>query len=247
MTPRSRDLRGHPPPPLGDQRRPGGSRRGSPARSRLRGLDFNAALMTADGRGLYCGVYIFHHGATIDEFVRRSSRSGGRTDARGRHVLHQRPVVGRAARERRHPREPDLLGGRDRRVVGHRHARQRRRQPRPRQLRRRVRTTASARRRCSRRSRWSRTSSCGRHRARLPAQPPHARAQRAEHPRPARLDADTHRRIHELIEQYGLEALQAAQEEIIDYVERVVRKRLRDMPDGCWTTRSTTTTTAATP
>jgi len=31
--------------------------------------DFNAALVTADGRGLYTGVYIMHHGATIDEFV----------------------------------------------------------------------------------------------------------------------------------------------------------------------------------
>jgi N-methylhydantoinase B len=33
--------------------------------------DLNAALMTADGRGLCCGVYIMHHGATIDGFVRR--------------------------------------------------------------------------------------------------------------------------------------------------------------------------------
>ena len=33
--------------------------------------DLNAALTTADGRGLYCGVYIMHHGATIDDFVRR--------------------------------------------------------------------------------------------------------------------------------------------------------------------------------
>jgi N-methylhydantoinase B len=33
--------------------------------------DLNAALLTADGRGLCCGVYIMHHGATIDEFVRR--------------------------------------------------------------------------------------------------------------------------------------------------------------------------------
>jgi N-methylhydantoinase A/oxoprolinase/acetone carboxylase beta subunit/N-methylhydantoinase B/oxoprolinase/acetone carboxylase alpha subunit len=32
-------------------------------------FDFNAALVTADGRGLYTGVYIMHHGATIDEFV----------------------------------------------------------------------------------------------------------------------------------------------------------------------------------
>ena len=35
------------------------------------GYDFNAALVTADGRGLYCGMYILQHGATIDEFVRR--------------------------------------------------------------------------------------------------------------------------------------------------------------------------------
>jgi N-methylhydantoinase B len=33
--------------------------------------DLNAALMTADGRGLCCGVYVMHHGATIDGFVRR--------------------------------------------------------------------------------------------------------------------------------------------------------------------------------
>ena len=34
------------------------------------GYDFNAAITTADGRSLYTGVYILHHGATIDEFVR---------------------------------------------------------------------------------------------------------------------------------------------------------------------------------
>ena len=34
------------------------------------GYDFNASLLTADGRALYCGVYILHHGATIDEFAR---------------------------------------------------------------------------------------------------------------------------------------------------------------------------------
>jgi N-methylhydantoinase B len=35
------------------------------------GHDFNAALVTADGSGLLCGVYILWHGATIDEFVRK--------------------------------------------------------------------------------------------------------------------------------------------------------------------------------
>lgn len=44
----------------------------------------------------------------------------------------------------------------------------------------------------------------------------------------------THRRIHELIEQYGLDAFMASQEEIVDYVERVIRRRLSAMPDGTW-------------
>lgn len=35
------------------------------------GYDFNAALISRDGRGLYCGVYIMQHGATIDGFVRQ--------------------------------------------------------------------------------------------------------------------------------------------------------------------------------
>jgi N-methylhydantoinase B/oxoprolinase/acetone carboxylase alpha subunit len=34
-------------------------------------FDLNAALITADGRGLYSGVYLVHHAATIDIFVRK--------------------------------------------------------------------------------------------------------------------------------------------------------------------------------
>lgn len=44
----------------------------------------------------------------------------------------------------------------------------------------------------------------------------------------------THRRIHELIEDYGVETFVAAGEEIVDYVEEVVRGRLRELPDGAW-------------
>ena len=44
----------------------------------------------------------------------------------------------------------------------------------------------------------------------------------------------THQRIGELIDEHGLEAFLAAQEGIIDYVERVVRSRLREIPDGEW-------------
>jgi N-methylhydantoinase B len=44
----------------------------------------------------------------------------------------------------------------------------------------------------------------------------------------------THRRIHELIEEYGKDTFLACQQEIINYTERVVRRRLREMPDGTW-------------
>ncbi len=46
-------------------------------------FDFNAALVTPDGQGLYTGVYIMHHGATIDEFVGRVlARLGSRAEIR---------------------------------------------------------------------------------------------------------------------------------------------------------------------
>ncbi|MFT3864277.1 MAG: hydantoinase B/oxoprolinase family protein [Solirubrobacterales bacterium] len=44
----------------------------------------------------------------------------------------------------------------------------------------------------------------------------------------------THRRVHELIADYGIETFRAATEEIVDYVEEVVRGHLREMPDGAW-------------
>jgi N-methylhydantoinase B len=44
----------------------------------------------------------------------------------------------------------------------------------------------------------------------------------------------THRRIHELIDDYGVATFLACQREIVDYVERVVRGHLREMPDGSW-------------
>ena len=54
----------------------------------------------------------------------------------------------------------------------------------------------------------------------------------------------THERIQELIGQYGKEALLAAQEGILAYVERVVRSRLRRSRTGPGSRRATSTTTA---
>lgn len=44
----------------------------------------------------------------------------------------------------------------------------------------------------------------------------------------------THSRIHELIDEYDKETFLACQREIIDYTERVLRRRLREIPDGTW-------------
>jgi N-methylhydantoinase B len=44
----------------------------------------------------------------------------------------------------------------------------------------------------------------------------------------------THRRIHEVIDEYGRETFLALQRDILDYVERVVRDRVRKIPDGVW-------------
>lgn len=42
----------------------------------------------------------------------------------------------------------------------------------------------------------------------------------------------THKRLHEIIEEYGLASFLALQEQIIDYVVRSVRKRISRLPDG---------------
>jgi N-methylhydantoinase B len=44
----------------------------------------------------------------------------------------------------------------------------------------------------------------------------------------------TQRRVRELVAEYGVETVLATQSGIIDYVERVVRARLLDIPDGQW-------------
>ena len=48
----------------------------------------------------------------------------------------------------------------------------------------------------------------------------------------------THRRIHEIIEEYGRDTFLALQEDILDYVEQVVRDRVRSIPDGVWEANS---------
>ena len=199
------------------------------------GYDFNAALVTADGRGLYCGMYILQHGATIDEFVRRIMARWPREEIRDGDMfftndpwwgaLHANDGIlvmpifwegelvawsGIAMHDEDvgSPVPGSFVAG----------ATDRFGEaplfpgvkmvidfvPRPDVLRAYLRN--------------SRTSELN------------ALNMRA---RVAALRT-THQRIRELIRHYGLPAFVAAQEGIIEYVERVVRSRLREIPDGSW-------------
>ena len=156
-------------------------------------LDFNAALVT--GRRARPVL----RASTSSSTARRSTTSSSKVleewpaggHPRGRHVLHQRPVVGRAARQRRHPRDARSSGTgelvawsgivmHDDDVGSPVPGQLRRRAARP--LRRGAAVPGDQDGRGLRAAR--------RHRARLPAQQPHARAQRAEHARAPRRDAD---------------------------------------------------------
>ena len=160
--------------------------------------DLNAALTTADGRGLYCGVYIMHHGATIDEFVRRVLAEWPAEEIReGDMFFTNDPWWGALHANDGILAMPIFWDGRAGRLVGDRDARLRRRQPGARQLR-------DRRRRPLRRGAavpgdqdGRATSSRARRRARLPAQQPHAGAERAQHARARRgaaLDPPARRR-----------------------------------------------------
>lgn len=44
------------------------------------------------------------------------------------------------------------------------------------------------------------------------------------------------REIHRLVGKYGRDTVTGAMREVQDYVERIVRSRVADLPDGTWTT-----------
>jgi len=199
------------------------------------GYDFNAALVTADGRGLYCGMYILQHGATIDEFVRRiigewpaeEIREGDMffTNDPWWGALHANdgilvmPIFWEGelvAWSGIAMHDEDVGSPVPGSFVAGAHDRfgeapllgavKMVRDFAPR---------ADLLRAYLRNSRTSELNALNM-RARVAAL------------------RTTYERITELIGQYGLDAFLAAQEGIIEYVERVVRGRLREIPDGSW-------------
>ena len=219
-----------------DQARMGASLSGSPVV--FEGYDFNAALTTGTGDGLFVGVYIMHHATGIDFFVRRvleqwpieSIREGDMffTNDPWWGALHPNDAIlampifadGRLIMWSgivMHENDVGspvpgsfVTGARDRFGEG--------------PLIPGVKMVENFELRADIEAIWLRNT-----------RTPHLNELNLR----ARLAAllVTHRRVHELIDRYGLDTLLAAQDRIIDYVETVLRARLREIPDGTWAAR----------
>jgi N-methylhydantoinase B len=202
------------------------------------GYDFNAALVTADGRGLYCGVYILQHGATIDEFVRKIIADWPEEEIRpGDMFFTNDPWWGALHANDGILAMPIFWEGElvawsgivmhDSDVGS----------PVPGSF------VTGARDRFGEAPLFPAIKLVERFELRRDVERAYLRNSRTPEQNAlnmrARLAAlrTTHARIGELIERYGIATFLAAQEGIISYVERVVRGRLREIPDGSWLAR----------
>ncbi|MDX6722012.1 MAG: hypothetical protein QOD73_416 [Solirubrobacteraceae bacterium] len=199
------------------------------------GYDFNAALVTADGRGLYCGVYILQHGATIDEFVRRILDDWDAEDIRpGDMFFTNDPWWGALHANDGIVAMPIFWEGQlvawsgivmhDDDVGS----------PIPGSF------VAGAKDRFGEAPLFPGIKLCENFEPRRDVERAYLRNSRVSEFNALNMRArvaalrTTYQRVEELIGEYGLDAFLAAQEGIIGYVERVVRARLREIPDGTW-------------
>jgi N-methylhydantoinase B len=199
------------------------------------GYDFNAALVTADGRGLYCGIYIFQHGATIDEFVRRVLADWPQDEIRAGDMFFTNDPWWGALHANDGILAMPIFWG-DRLVawsgivmhdddVG---------SPVPGSF------VAGAEDRFGEAPIFPGIKLVENFKPRLDIERAILHQSRVPEMRGLNMRArvaalrTTYERVQQLIDQYGLDAFLAAQEGIIDYVERVVRRRLAEMPDGEW-------------
>jgi N-methylhydantoinase B/oxoprolinase/acetone carboxylase alpha subunit len=199
------------------------------------GYDFNAALVTADGRGLYCGVYILQHGATIDEFVRQILAGWSAEEIRpGDMFFTNDPWWGAL-----HANDGILampIFWEDELVawsgivmhdddVG---------SPVPGSF------VSGAADRFGEAPLFPGIKLVENFEPRRDIERAYLRNSRTSELNALNMRArvaalrTTYQRVGELIDEYGLEVFRAAQEGIIDYVERIVRSRLREIPDGEW-------------
>lgn len=199
------------------------------------GYDFNASLITADGRALYCGVYILQHGATIDEFVRKILEEWPSEDIReGDMFFTNDPWWGALHANDGILAMPIFWDGElvawsgivmhDDDVGS----------PVPGSF------VAGAKDRFGEAPLFPGIKLCENFEPRWDIERVYLRNGRTAELNALNMRArvaalrTTYQRVQELIAQYGLPAFLAAEEGIIDYVERVVRSRLREIPDGSW-------------
>ncbi len=197
--------------------------------------DLNAALMTADGRGLYCGVYVMHHGATIDGFVRRVLAEWPAEEIREGDMfftndpwwgaLHANDGIlampifwqGRLVAWSGIVMHDDDVGS-----------------PVPGSF------VTGAVDRFGEAPLFPAIKLVEGFEPRRDVERAYLRNSRTPEKNALNMRArvaalrTTHGRIGEVIERYGVEVFLAAQEGILEYVERVVRRRLGDVPDGSW-------------
>ncbi|MET9387395.1 hydantoinase B/oxoprolinase family protein [Streptomyces sp. NPDC002928] len=199
------------------------------------GYDFNAALVTADGRGLYTGVYIMHHGSAMDDFIRRLLADWPADDIHegdmfftndpwwgalhandgilAMPLFHSGTLVGWSGVVM----HDDDVGGP---VPSSLHmGAVDRFQEAP--LLPPIRIVEN----------WEVKRDVERVKLRNTRLPETVALNMR-----ARVAAlrTTQQRITEIIDQYGLDAFLKVQDGLIDYVERIVRERLRGIPDGSW-------------
>jgi N-methylhydantoinase B/oxoprolinase/acetone carboxylase alpha subunit len=199
------------------------------------GYDFNAALITGDGRGLYTGVYILQHGATIDEFVRQVLGAWDADDIREGDMfftndpwwgaLHANDGI--VAMPVFHDGEIVLWSG----MVMHDNDVG---SPVPSSF------VTNSRDRFGEAPLFPAVKLAVDFKPLADIERLYLRNTRTPEHNALNLRArvaalrTTYERVTELIDQYGVDAFRAAQEAILEYVERVVRRRLTEIPDGEW-------------
>lgn len=216
-----------------EQARMGARLSGSPVI--YEGYDFNAALTTADGRGLYCGVYILHHGATIDDFVRRVLVDWRLEDIHeGDMFFTNDPWWGALHANDGILAMPIFWAGE---VVGWSGIVMHDDDvgsPVPGSF------VSGAHERFGEAPLFPAVKMVEGFEPRRDVERAYLRNSRTPEHNALNMRArvaalrTTHGQVAELIGEYGIEAFRSAQEGIIDYVERVVRGRLTEIPDGSW-------------
>ncbi|MFT3863224.1 MAG: hydantoinase B/oxoprolinase family protein [Solirubrobacterales bacterium] len=201
--------------------------------------DFNAAITTADGRGLMTGVYILHQGAVIDTFVRRVLAEWDPEEIHeGDMFFSNDPASGALHANDGILAMPVFWDGRivcwagivmhDNDVGG----------PIPGSF------AFGARDRFGESPLIPGVKAAENYELRHDILALYLRNSRTPDSNALNMRArvaalrSTKGRIDELIERYGVEAFDQAQEQILTYVEKVLRERLREVPDGEWTAQT---------